>query len=72
MRGQKPISFNITRQEIKLNPIEYQILKDNIGYIRISQFNQYAYENMVEALKTMDEKNISNIIIDLRDNPEDY
>ena len=68
-RGQKPISFNITRQEIKLNPIEYQILKDNIGYIRISQFNQYAYENMVEALKAMDEKNISNIIIDLRDNP---
>lgn len=68
-RGQKPISFNIPRQEIQLNPIEHQILKDSIGYIRISQFNQYAYDNMVKVLKEFDKENTSNIIIDLRNNP---
>ncbi len=69
-RGQQnSLSFNIPRQEIQLNPIEHQILKDSIGYIRISQFNQYAYDNMVKVLKELDKENISNIIIDLRNNP---
>lgn len=69
-RGQqKPLSFKVTRQEIKINPIEYKILKGKIGYIKISQFNQYTYENLLPVLTKLDKDNISNIIVDLRDNP---
>lgn len=68
-RGEKPLSFNVIRQEIKLNPIEYKVLKENIGYIKISQFNQYTYSNLVPVLNKFNNKNISNVIIDLRNNP---
>ncbi|HSH36151.1 S41 family peptidase, partial [Schnuerera sp.] len=68
-RQEKNIQVNIKRAEIKINPVEYKILKDKIGYIKISQFNPNTYENLVSALKKLDKENISSIIIDLRDNP---
>lgn len=68
-RNNKILHYNITREEIKLNPVESKILEDKIGYIKIKQFNQNTYENVVKALKELDKKNIQNIIIDLRDNP---
>ncbi|WP_352404342.1 S41 family peptidase [Sporanaerobacter acetigenes] len=64
-----PIYFTLTRDEIKLNPISYKILDKNIGYIKINQFNENTNENLIPVLKEFDKKNISKIIIDLRDNP---
>jgi carboxyl-terminal processing protease len=49
--------------------VEYKILKDNIGYIKINQFNQHTYDNLVPVLSKFYKENISNIVIDLRDNP---
>ena len=68
-RQQKNIYMNIKRAEIQINSVEYNILDNKIGYIKISQFNPHTYENLVSALKKLDNENISNIIIDLRDNP---
>lgn len=68
-RNNRKIYKNIKRAEITINPVEYQILKDNIGYLKISQFNPHTYESVLSALKEFDKKKISNIIIDLRNNP---
>jgi carboxyl-terminal processing protease len=68
-RGNKPMTLEVKRETIKVNPIQYKILKDNIGYIKIEQFNQYTYESLVPVLNILDKENISSIIIDLRDNP---
>ncbi|SHD76227.1 S41 family peptidase [Schnuerera ultunensis] len=68
-RGQKDIYKDMKRAEIKINPVEYEILENKIGYIKISQFNPHTYENVVSALGKLDKENISSIIIDLRDNP---
>lgn len=68
-REKKPMTLEVKREVIKINPVEYKILKDNIGYIKINQFNQHTYDNLVPALNKFDKENISNIIIDLRDNP---
>jgi carboxyl-terminal processing protease len=64
--------FNITREIIKINPITYKILDDNIGYIRISEFNSNTFENISNTLKEFDDKGIRKIIIDLRNNPGGY
>ena len=64
-----PIYFNITRDEIKINPISHKILEGDIGYINISQFNDNTYEKILPVLKEFDSAGISDIIIDLRDNP---
>ncbi len=65
----KPIYFNVPRESIILNPIEYEILEDDIGYIRIYDFNPYTTKYLKEALGKIDEKGIDKLIIDLRDNP---
>ncbi|WP_077369457.1 S41 family peptidase [Anaerosalibacter sp. Marseille-P3206] len=68
-RNKTPIYLTITRDEIKINPISHKILKGDIGYINISQFNDNTYENLLPVLKKFDKAGISDIIIDLRDNP---
>lgn len=69
-RGQgKKLKFTLNREKIKINPVDYKIIDKNIGYIRLNQFSQNSCDEIVLALKEFDKKNISNIIIDLRDNP---
>lgn len=64
----KVTQIELTREVIKIIPVTYEI-KDNIGYIKIEQFNNNAYDGVREALAEMDKNNITKIILDLRDNP---
>lgn len=68
-KGSETLSFNILRQIIQLNPIEYSILENNTGYLKINQFTEHSYNNIVPALNELDKKNVSNLIVDLRNNP---
>ncbi len=61
--------FTITRDTIKINPISYEVKNDQIGYIRISDFNSNTLLNINEALEFFDQKNMSKLIIDIRNNP---
>ncbi|EOD01786.1 S41 family peptidase [Caldisalinibacter kiritimatiensis] len=61
--------FDIVREIINVNPISYEILDNNIGYIKITRFNSNTFENITEALNKFDNENIEKIIIDLRNNP---
>ncbi len=62
------IYLELTRELIKINPVEYEIKPDNIGYIKISQFNGHVYENLVKALAEFKSKNVKGIVIDVRNN----
>lgn len=68
-REKKPMTLEVKREIMMINPVEYKILKGNIGYIKINQFNQHTYDNLVPVLSKFYKENISNIVIDLRDNP---
>ncbi|SCG81800.1 carboxyl-terminal processing protease [Proteiniborus sp. DW1] len=69
-RGEsKPLYFNIVRELIQLNPVEYEILKDNIGYIKITEFNNHTLENVLIALGEFDRNKIDKVIFDVRNNP---
>jgi carboxyl-terminal processing protease len=65
------LTFEITRSNIKLNPIKHEIRND-IGYIELESFNSNAGLYMNRALEAMDENGINKIILDLRDNPGGY
>ena len=45
------------------------MLKDNIGYIRITTFDQQTVEDFKVALKDLVSQNLEGLIIDLRNNP---
>ena len=60
--------MEVTRDLIKVNPVSYSIYND-IGYIKIDSFNSNTAENIEQALKEIDNKNIEKVILDLRNNP---
>ncbi|MDP3387694.1 MAG: S41 family peptidase [Eubacteriales bacterium] len=59
----------ITRQSIKIETIKYEMLEDNIGYIRITTFDQKTDEDFNVALKALTTQAMTGLIIDLRYNP---
>jgi len=68
-RGNKEITFNVTRKKVNQATVNYAILKGDIGYLIISSFSELTPTEVKEALLKFDEHNIKNIILDLRYNP---
>ncbi len=68
-RGDELKEFNVIRKKIKENNISYNVLDDNIGYIRIWGFENKTYEQFKDAYDKLRAQNISGLIIDLRNNP---
>lgn len=66
------VSFetNIIRRKIVIESGFYQtVANDTIGYIELDDFNEHACEFVKKALDSFDQKGITNIILDLRNNP---
>ena len=63
-------TFNITREKIKFPNIPYYgMLRNNIGYISLSQFNPNSGTEVKKAFSELKENNnLDGIIIDLRNN----
>ena len=63
------LNFDITRAKVIYNPIKSEVLEDNIGYIKIEEFNQHSFEEVSKALGEFESKGIYNVVFDVRDNP---
>lgn len=64
-----PIYVEIIRDNITINPVEYKVLENNIGYIKLNEFSMNSSMEINKALTELDKKNVVKIILDLRDNP---
>jgi len=69
IRGNEQLQKTLTRELIDINKMEYEILDGNIGYIAISLFDENVSTEFKEVYDELLSKNISGLIIDLRDNP---
>jgi carboxyl-terminal processing protease len=66
----KPIDFKITRDVIPLISVRHQLLAPDIGYIRISSFQNNTSNDVVAALEDLEQYRVlQGLIIDLRNNP---
>lgn len=66
----QPLDFKIVRDIIKINSIPYSFKLDNdVGYIRMSQFNANTTEELQASLDELEKERIKGLIIDLRFNP---
>lgn len=72
--GQKDIQqITITRGEIPQKSIAATYMIDNsIGYIRIKNFGETTYPELLIALAQLSQEGFNNLIIDLRDNTGGY
>ena len=59
----------IIRDVIEVETVRSDVLANNIGYIRISQFDRVTYEQFVSAYERLLDQNINGLILDLRNNP---
>lgn len=66
---QQPIVVTIEREEIRLQTVKSEVLNDDIGYLRITMFDDKTAEDFKDHLKELESKKIKGLVIDLRDNP---
>ena len=63
------IEMKIKRQEIRLKTVKSEVLEDNIGYIRITTFDEKTAGEFKIQLEELQAKGIKGLVLDLRDNP---
>ena len=66
----KALTFEITREVIQIQSVKSDILEGNIGYIRLTSFNENSSKQIKEKIKFLEnKKTIESYILDLRNNP---
>ena len=70
-RGEKKaLTFNIIREIIEIQSVKSEILENNIGYIRLTSFNENSSEQIEKQIKKLKKnENLNAFILDLRNNP---
>jgi len=70
-RGEKKaITFNIIREIIQIKSVKTDLIKKNIGYIRLTSFNENSGQQIKKEIKKFEKNNeIKSYILDLRNNP---
>jgi carboxyl-terminal processing protease len=70
--GVDPIEISITRDIIRIRPVRSRVEGD-IGYLRITQFNEQTFSNLRTAIESVTseigEDNLRGFVLDLRNNP---
>ena len=72
--GEKKVQhFNVTRGEIPIKSVNaVYMLDEQTGYIRIKNFGENTYAELLIALAKLSEEHFSNLVIDLRGNTGGY
>ena len=66
----KALVFNITREIIKIQSVKSKIIDNNIGYIRLTAFNENSSSQIKKKISEFKkDKSIEGYILDLRNNP---
>ena len=70
-RGEKKaLIFNITREIIEVQSVKFELLENNIGYIRLTSFNENSSSQVKEKIEKLNNnKKLKGYILDLRNNP---
>ena len=70
-RGEKKaLKFNIVREIIQIQSVKSDLLEDNIGYIRLTSFNDNSDTQIEKQIKKFEKNNnVKAYILDLRNNP---
>jgi carboxyl-terminal processing protease len=63
-----PLQFSLVRDTIKIESVKSKVL-ENIGYVRLTQFQEATGRDLSKALKQFKEQKIHSTILDLRNNP---
>ena len=63
------MEVELTRREVEIPTVESEMLHDQIGYIKLLEFDEVTAEQFHAALDQLEEQGMEKLIIDVRDNP---
>ena len=66
----KALKFEIVREIIQIKSVKADLLKNNVGYLRLTSFNENSGDQIREQIREFEKnENINSYILDLRNNP---
>ena len=65
----KALTFEIIREIIVVESVKSKIIDDNVGYIRLTAFNENSSRQVKDKIKKFKKKKINKYVLDLRNNP---
>ena len=70
-RGEKKaLIFNIIREVIQIKSVKTDLLEKNIGYVRLTSFNENSGKQIEREIKKLEKNDsVESYILDLRNNP---
>lgn len=68
-RGEETLDVTIPREEIKTTIVKGEMLEDNVGYIRLSAFDEDSAKQIKEKIIQLKGEGMKGLILDLRGNP---
>src|SRR5689334_4103502 len=70
--GKDPFDVKLTRANIKIQSVKWHLEGPDVGYIRITSFNEQSDVGLINAFKDLKQKagdNLLGYVLDLRNNP---
>ena len=65
----KALVFEITREIIEVKSVKSKIIDNNVGYIRLTAFNENSSNQVRDKIKKFKKNKINKYVLDLRNNP---
>lgn len=65
----KPRDFSIVRDIIKIKSVKSRMVNRNIGYVKLSQFQERSADDLYDAMNDLKKDGAEGLILDLRNNP---
>jgi carboxyl-terminal processing protease len=65
----QPKDITIVRDIIKIKSVKAKMLKGDIGYVKLTQFQEMSADDLARALQELKGKGMKSIILDLRNDP---
>ena len=72
LRVEEKLTFSVERREIKVQVATGELLPDNIGLIRIANFNTNCAKETIAAIEDLRAQGADKLIFDVRNNPGGY
>ena len=68
--AKKALTFNVVREVIEVQSVKSELLENNIGYLRLTSFNDNSSQQIKKQIKKLKKnKSLNSYILDLRNNP---
>jgi carboxyl-terminal processing protease len=68
----EPIAFTVTRNNVQVKSVRYELLEDDYGYVRITHFSDTTPKDTRKAVKKLRRESrgeLQGVVLDLRNNP---